>query len=74
MATKFYNDIYYTNSDIANVSGVHPLELNLIERHLLQLIGYTLLVTEEELAHYESGLWCHIQKDIQHQSSFDHTS
>jgi hypothetical protein len=56
VCTKFYNDVYYTNSDIAMISGVLPEELNLIERYLLQLIGYSLFVTSDELAHYEAGL------------------
>ena len=56
MATKFYNDIYYSNSDIAAVCGIPPPELNTIERYLLEVIGFQLYVSAHELARYESGL------------------
>jgi hypothetical protein len=48
ICTKFYNDVFYSNSDIAAISGVHPQELNLIERYTLETLGYSLLVTGEE--------------------------
>lgn len=60
VCTKFYNDIYYSNSDIATISGVLLEELNLIEIHFLELIGYQVYVSTEELAHYEAGLACHV--------------
>ena len=44
----------------ALVSGVLPQELNLIERYFLEMIGYTLFVTSEELDHYEKGLLQHL--------------
>lgn len=56
VATKFYNDIYYSNSDIATISGVPPPELNAIERYFCEQIGYKLYISSEELAHYEAGL------------------
>ena len=40
VCTKFYNDIYYSNSDIATISGIVVEELNLIERYYLQMLGY----------------------------------
>lgn len=56
MSTKFYNDIYYSNCDIATISGVPVNELNLIERFLLERIEFQLLVSSEEHEHYERAL------------------
>lgn len=47
------------------VSGVLPEELNMIELCFLELIGYHLYVSTEELNHYEAGLSCHVSRMAQ---------
>ena len=63
--TKFYNDVYYSNKDIATVGGVSEEEINRIEEYLLELIDYRLFIREEEYQLYESGLLSHF--NIQHE-------
>ena len=46
--TKFYNDVYYSNKDIAMIGGVTECELNRIEEYLLELVSYQLYICEEE--------------------------
>jgi hypothetical protein len=52
--------VFYSNSDIAAIAGVHPQELNLIERYTLETLGYSLLVTGEEYQLYDSALQTHL--------------
>jgi hypothetical protein len=56
VCSKFYNDIYYSNKDIATIAGVEHLELNEIELYILNTLGYSLYVSTEEFMHYEQGL------------------
>jgi hypothetical protein len=60
VCTKFYNDVFYSNSDIALVSGVTLRDLNFIERYFLESIGYDLAITTDEFERYEAGLQVHL--------------
>lgn len=65
VATKFFNDIYYSNADIASFSGVTVDDLNAIERYLLDLIDYSLFIRSEEFAHFAEGLQMHATAPLQ---------
>ncbi|KAJ1913100.1 cyclin-like protein interacting with PHO85 [Tieghemiomyces parasiticus] len=47
--SKYFSDLFYTNSRYARVGGVHVDELNVLELEFLRLLGFELYVTPEEL-------------------------
>jgi len=53
LAAKFQDDFYCNNKHYSMVGGISLLELNLLERRMLKLVGYRLQVTpvEYELYH-----------------------
>ncbi|OII74918.1 cyclin [Cryptosporidium ubiquitum] len=63
LATKFFDDIYYSNAFYAKISGVGTRELNSLEIHFLRLIRFQLFVTEHE---YEIHKCCIIKSAIPH--------
>ena len=69
MLTKFYNDIYYSNKDIATIGGVTDTDLNQIESYLLELIDYKLFISQEEFSMYEQGLHTHFSTNAVQQAS-----
>ncbi|KAJ1652231.1 cyclin-like protein interacting with PHO85 [Dispira simplex] len=48
-SSKYFSDLFYTNSRYARVGGVHVDELNMLELEFLKLLGFELYVTPEEL-------------------------
>ncbi|KAK6589535.1 cyclin [Cryptosporidium xiaoi] len=48
LATKFFDDVYFSNAFYANISGVGARELNSLEIYFLRLIKFQLFVTETE--------------------------
>ena len=56
ICTKFYNDIYYSNSDFAIVSGITNAEMNSIERYCLDVLDFNLYIDGEEFAKYQNAL------------------
>lgn len=57
--TKFYNDIFYSNEDIASISGLTLQDLNRIEKYLLDTVDYHLFISPEEYELYERGISNH---------------
>ncbi|OII72646.1 N-terminal domain-containing protein [Cryptosporidium andersoni] len=55
LATKFFDDVYYSNAFYARVSGVGTKELNSLEIHFLRLVRFQLFVTIQE---YEACRCC----------------
>ncbi|EAK90371.1 cyclin [Cryptosporidium parvum Iowa II] len=53
LATKFFDDIYYSNAFYAKISGVGTRELNSLEIHFLRLVRFQLFVTEHEYEIYK---------------------
>ncbi|KAF7456473.1 putative cyclin [Cryptosporidium felis] len=53
LATKFFDDIFYSNAFYAKVSGVGTQELNSLEIYFLRLIRFQLFVTEYEYEIYK---------------------
>lgn len=43
--SKFYNDRFYSNKDIATAVGLELEELNEIEKYYLSIISYSLYVS-----------------------------
>ena len=56
VASKFFSDVFYTNSRYAKVGGLPLAELNALELQFLLLNGFDLLVPPEELQRYADHL------------------
>ncbi|KAH8739264.1 cyclin [Cryptosporidium ryanae] len=54
LATKFFDDVYFSNAFYANISGVGARELNSLEIYFLRLIKFQLFVTETEYELYKN--------------------
>jgi hypothetical protein len=59
LISKFYNDVYYSNTYIANFNGVSTQLLNEIERVYAKMLDYQLFVSEEQYDWYMQGLHFH---------------
>ena len=56
IASKMFNDTYYTNKYVAQVGGVTLQNINELERSFMSIIGWNLHVTEEQSKLYEQKL------------------
>lgn len=56
VATKFHDDVFFTNSFYAEVGGVSMAELNILEARLLDLLGWRAGVSVAEYAHGLQGV------------------
>ena len=56
VASKMFNDTYYTNQYIAQVGGVTLKNINELERFFMHLIDWKVNITTEEFDLYEKGL------------------
>jgi len=54
LATKFHNDIPYSNAYCAQVGGLMVEDLNMLEKRFLQLVGWRLHVAHEEYELYRN--------------------
>ncbi|KZT41170.1 cyclin-related 2, partial [Sistotremastrum suecicum HHB10207 ss-3] len=52
VASKFFSDIFYTNSRYAKVGGLPQAELNQLELQFLLLNDFDLAITDEEMETY----------------------
>lgn len=52
VASKFFSDVFYTNSRYAKVGGLPLAELNLLELQFLLLNDFHLTITPEEMQYY----------------------
>eukprot|EP01069_Polyplicarium_translucidae_P005315 Polyplicarium_translucidae@DN2761_c0_g1_i4.p1 len=59
LATKFFDDVYYSNAFYARVGGVKTREINLLESHFLSLINYQLFVSPREYDKYRKDVLFH---------------
>ncbi len=55
-AIKFYDDSYYDNEFYSKVGGISCNEMNLLETEMLEMLGFALLVSEEEYHRYTDTL------------------
>lgn len=56
VASKFFSDVFYTNSRYAKVGGLPQAELNSLELQFLLLNDFRLMISEEEMQHYAEQL------------------
>lgn len=53
VAAKFHDDDYYANSLYAKIGGVHLQELNRLEGHLIDILGWRLQASPDEYSMYQ---------------------
>jgi hypothetical protein len=51
--TKFQNDIYTSNKELAFACGIDPQELNELEVYTLALLDFQLFVSEEDFKNFD---------------------
>ncbi|TFK85071.1 cyclin-domain-containing protein [Polyporus arcularius HHB13444] len=56
VASKFFSDVFYTNSRYAKVGGLPLSELNQLELQFLLLNNFSLMISQEEMQFYSSKL------------------
>lgn len=56
LAAKYFDDVYYTNAFYADVGGINPDELNMLEVDFLCKICFNLYVTPQEYQKYYDDL------------------
>ncbi|KIO17038.1 hypothetical protein M407DRAFT_177281 [Tulasnella calospora MUT 4182] len=65
VASKFFSDVFYTNSRYAKVGGLPTQELNKLELQFLLLNDFRLAIPPEELQHYFEHLLSHSYSETQ---------
>lgn len=60
LCSKFYNDVYYSNEQVAQLGGVHFREMNLLEGYFLEVVEFRLFILESEYSQFFEGLKLHI--------------
>ncbi|KAI9924062.1 hypothetical protein ASPWEDRAFT_170402 [Aspergillus wentii DTO 134E9] len=75
-ASKFFSDVFYTNSRYAKVGGLPLVELNHLELQFLLLNDFRLSITVEELEAYGTMLVEFYAREVvaQQQQQLQHTS
>ncbi|KAJ7590722.1 cyclin-domain-containing protein [Mycena floridula] len=56
VASKFFSDVFYTNSRYAKVGGLPQSELNQLELHFLLLNDFRLVIPQDEMQRYAEQL------------------
>ncbi|OWZ26170.1 glycogen storage control protein [Cryptococcus neoformans var. grubii Br795] len=62
VASKFFSDVFYTNSRYAKVGGLPPTELNSLELQFLLLNDFRLRVSVEEMQRYGDRLLAYAEE------------
>ncbi|KAI1959946.1 cyclin-like protein interacting with PHO85 [Ophidiomyces ophidiicola] len=73
-ASKFFSDVFYTNSRYAKVGGLPLLELNHLELQFLLLNDFRLAIAVEELDFYASMLVEYYAREVLKQRAQDQHS
>eukprot|EP00347_Sterkiella_histriomuscorum_P015148 403358137 len=74
VVSKFYNDLFFQNSYVAYVGGVHPQEINLLEKEFIRILGWSLWVDPTEYDFYLRGIMQHQNlTDQNQQQQYQHT-
>ena len=58
VASKFFSDVFYTNSRYAKVGGLPMHELNQLELQFLLLNDFNLVVPLDEMQRYAGAYFC----------------
>ncbi|KAK8861388.1 hypothetical protein IAR55_002207 [Kwoniella newhampshirensis] len=63
VASKFFSDVFYTNSRYAKVGGLPPTELNSLELQFLLLNDFRLRISVEEMQRYGDRLLAYAEEE-----------
>ncbi|WWC60100.1 uncharacterized protein I303_102664 [Kwoniella dejecticola CBS 10117] len=63
VASKFFSDVFYTNSRYAKVGGLPPTELNSLELQFLLLNDFRLRISLEEMQKYGDRLLAYAEEE-----------
>ncbi|WWD16707.1 hypothetical protein CI109_101138 [Kwoniella shandongensis] len=63
VASKFFSDVFYTNSRYAKVGGLPPTELNSLELQFLLLNDFRLRISIEEMQKYGDRLLAYAEEE-----------
>ncbi len=69
LTAKFYNDVYYSNLNLAHIAGLPLSDLNQIESEFLTTIDYGIFISPEEYQRFELGLQSHSTSQTSTRSS-----
>ena len=47
LVTKFYNDVFFSNKDLADAAGIPLTDLNRIEKAFLNTLDYNLYISTD---------------------------
>ncbi|ORX63072.1 cyclin-domain-containing protein [Hesseltinella vesiculosa] len=64
VSSKFFSDVYYTNTRYAKVGGLPVKELNALELEFLRMNDFILNIQVEELQRYGDQLLLHHQREL----------
>ncbi len=56
LTAKFYNDVFYSNYNLAKFGGLSLADLNAIEGYFFKTIDYEIFVGGEEFQRFVMGL------------------
>ena len=62
LVTKFYNDVFFSNKDLADAAGISLTDLNLIEKAFLTTLDYNLYISTDVFQSYASHILSHLTK------------
>merc|ERR1719453_2645223 len=65
LATKFFDDVYYSNAYYAKVGGIRIKEVNVLEAQFLSLIEWRLHVTPQEYDQYRNHVYMAVRGQSQ---------
>ncbi|CAO3674524.1 unnamed protein product [Rhizopus stolonifer] len=63
VASKFFSDVFFTNTRYAKVGGLPVEELNLLELEFLRMNNFNIYVSVEELQQYGNQLLMHSARE-----------
>lgn len=69
VATKFFSDVFYTNSHYAKVGGISTVELNQLELEFLFMMNFDLIIQPHEFDKYGNQLLNHYLAEMRIQES-----
>ena len=59
LTSKFYNDVYFSNEQIASAGGMSLEELNMLEVYQLETMDHALYISSEDFLLYYQGVVQH---------------
>lgn len=52
LTSKFNNDVYYSNEQVASAGGISLLEINILERYFCNTVDFHLYISTEDFDRY----------------------